>query len=710
MSQPADIPPSQSGPHPQVDAHPHGGLARLVGSVTGSNIKVPKSIWDTVDLAYRQLKNIGGAGTIFTSKSVSKAPTPAQITARAKQSDKILVRLLALQGRFDQVAAMAARTDCEELANLAILRLIEADEDQVELIEELARGDNRAASLALFGLLNTGYSEIAQEIFVQRMEDGTLCRLVQNGLTTAFTLVAFAGRLDQISPGQNFSRIYFDLIFAAVSANPRELVRFLGEILGDPDPLGGRCVSNPCETVPQEIKLMAISLVSNFEPLVRERCLCYAATDPVEAVARLATTLLIDYGGSAEGYLPPDMQPFAMLNMSLLFYLCNLSAAFQWPTVVDFARYDREVDVLVAELESLDLRYDELRQKAIKLTLEAIGRELENIVERRLRSLQGLVNSICAMLSLPNAQLEMGEGSFMAAYIIGRGRVKVAHRLFLDDEPLSIDLMSTLLHEIGHMEQDSLVIRLMADDLGLIFGQHSKHLRPLMERYADAIGYAPDPMFLLAILRLRNDVPLTPADRHRAERLIAASYETEHGHQTGRLIESRLKHLEKSQETLLSGACDSQLLGCLADRRAIESLFKQGQIPVVVLEEIADCQQEFIEIMHDYLTRKYDDVVFVRPSAKGSGNLPTALIGGKRYQLVDLAQRCLRGANLEPLLWIIERLKHLLVEVLKEEQKILRFRLTDIRRAGYHEEEAYVISDRAEVIVKALRQGWYRVT
>jgi hypothetical protein len=66
--------------------------------------------------------------------------------------------------------------------------------------------------------------------------------------------------------------------------------------------------------------------------------------------------------------------------------------------------------------------------------------------------------------------------------------------------------------------------------------------------------------------------------------------------------------------------------------------------------------------------------------------------------------------QLEPLMWVVERLKHLLAEVLEEEQKILRSRLTDIRREGYHEEEAYVISDRAEVIVKALRQGWYRVT
>jgi hypothetical protein len=78
------------------------------------------------------------------------------------------------------------------------------------------------------------------------MADGSLCRMVQEGLTTAFTLLAFAGRLDN-KTGLNFSRAYFDPIFASVSGSPRDLVCFLGEILGDPDPLGGRCVASPCE-------------------------------------------------------------------------------------------------------------------------------------------------------------------------------------------------------------------------------------------------------------------------------------------------------------------------------------------------------------------------------------------------------------------------------------------------------------------------------
>ena len=331
--------------------------------------------------------------------------------------------------------------------------------------------------------------------------------------------------------------------------------------------------------------------------------------------------------------------------------------------------------------------------------LDAIKKEVDAVVERRLRSLQTLVNTICGALNLPHPQLEIGQGSFMAAYIIGRGRIKVTAGLFVDEKPLSTDLMSTLLHEIGHMEQDTLVIRVIADDLGLIFGQHSKLLKPLMERYADTIGYAPDPMFLLGVLRLRNDVHLTEADRARAMTLVDAAYKTENAHGVGKLIEARMEHLEKSEATLESGQCDRQLLSCLANSAAIQSLFKQGQIPAVVLEEIADCQQEFVEVMYDYLQRTAPDVVFVRTP---NSPIPMAMIGGRRNDLVEIAQRIFDRAP-DGLLWIVERLRQLLIEVLKEESKILRSRLSGVRREGYHEEEAYAISDRAEVIVNALQ-------
>jgi ubiquinone biosynthesis protein UbiJ len=75
MTYPSDLTPAQSGPHPQAQPHPNGGLARLVGSVAGSNLS--KSVRDKVDLAYRQLKNMGdSAGNLFAARSPNKNATP----------------------------------------------------------------------------------------------------------------------------------------------------------------------------------------------------------------------------------------------------------------------------------------------------------------------------------------------------------------------------------------------------------------------------------------------------------------------------------------------------------------------------------------------------------------------------------------------------------------------------------------------------------
>ena len=200
-----------------------------------------------------------------------------------------------------------------ETLGLCIMRLIEADEDQVDIMQDLAEGESRAAALALFGLLNTGYTDLAREIFVRRMGDGSLLRMVGEAYTTPFNLVALSGRLDSVCQ-TNFSRTYFDSIWSLVRNSPTDLNRFLGELLGDPDPQGTRCVPVHSESIPQEIKLMALSLLTSCSATARERSLCFAASDPDEAVARLATTMLIDYWGSQAGCVPENMYFFAMLK------------------------------------------------------------------------------------------------------------------------------------------------------------------------------------------------------------------------------------------------------------------------------------------------------------------------------------------------------------------------------------------------------------
>jgi hypothetical protein len=242
--------------------------------------------------------------------------------------------------------------------------------------------------------------------------------------------------------------------------------------------------------------------------------------------------------------------------------------------------------------------------------------------------------------------------------------------------------MSTLLHEIGHMEQDVLVIRMIADDIGLKFGQHAELLYPLYERYAAGIGYAPQSMFLLAVLRLRADRPLTQAQRQRAMRLHQAAYQAKMNHEELRVVKKRFARLSESYDELDDGKHDGQLLGCLGNTKAIAGWFSQGAVPAVLLYEIENCKQD--------LSHLFSSV---------SNSAPPR-------DIVNWAQKAFQSDLRRQILPIVQRLRTLLMQVLSEECQRLDKQMSELRRAGYHEAEAYTISDRVEVIVKALRKNW----
>jgi hypothetical protein len=82
----------------------------------------------------------------------------------------------------------------------------------------------------------------------------------------------------------------------------------------------------------------------------------------------------------------------------------------------------------------------------------------------------------------------------------------------------------------------------------------------------------------------------------------------------------------------------------------------------------------------------------------------------RRKDAITFAQEIHEQGGSEELALSIERFRIVISHMLSEELRRLDSQLSEIRRAGYHESEAYTISDRVEVIVKALRKGWYQFT
>jgi len=608
---------------------------------------------------------------------------PETVQTRALQSQRIRLRLLARQGHLDEVSRVATTTDNEEIATVAVLEILNADIEpaaQNELLVNLARSVSRAAVPSTVVLFNQRQIELAQAIFLERLDNGELAHMIRCGKAKLMSVLDILGALDA-ARGTSYSNQYFEPLFRSLSDNPRQQHLILAEILGDPRPEGFRC-SYERNMISQDVKLHAIALLQHAPIAIIDRALSYAAKDDDELIAHNSIWSLMHLWRSQHGKIPQGLEPFPMLDINLLLQLCQISTAFQWQDASGADEVFRRFGACIEQLEQTEptsCDHTHLVKQA-----EQLQNDIVSITECRINSLQPLVDRITAALGVPNAKLGVSDDEALcAAYLVGTGCVEINRRILLEDKPLSEELMSSLLHEIGHMEQDVLVIRMIADDLNLKFGQHSQLLLPLYERYAAGIGYAPMSMFLLAVLRLRDDRPLTPAQRQRAMRLLEAAHQTKVGHEQAKLLQKRLEHLSLSEQALAQGAYDSQLLTCLRSENSLASLFNRGEVPAILLYEIQNCRQDIERIV-----------------------IPFAGDSKRHRDSVSLAQQLYHSEHHHLVAPIVERMKTLLLQVLSEEDRRLQKQLSEIRRAGYHEAEAYTISDRVEVIVKALRKGW----
>src|SRR5262249_19811993 len=334
---------------------------------------------------------------------------------------------------------------------------------------------------------------------------------------------------------------YFLHVWQSLAGNHIEQVKLLLEILGDPDPMGVRYVPEP-KIIPCAIKLKAIELLRSAGARDYERGLCCATSDPDQPVAYQATLALMQFWQSSQGMIPQGLEPFQLLDTGLLYQLCQISACFQWHDGVATSKICEEFAEVLAEMGSVDPQTEQARYEYLASRRDAYVKQLDELSERRVRSLQPLLNAITTALNLPYVKTIAKDIDAQASYSVGMGMITLSRQVLLQDRPLTEDFMSTLIHELTHMEQDHLMICRIADDLDLKLGQHGKLLIALWTKYSDVVGYAPDHMFLLGVLRMRNDQRLTPAQRVRSERLLDSHLQTAGNNKRCRAIDTRIEH------------------------------------------------------------------------------------------------------------------------------------------------------------------------
>jgi uncharacterized protein YdcH (DUF465 family) len=635
---------------------------------------------------------IGNAGASIRNflvrgvKPSKVAPAPEMVRTRELQSAKIELRLLGRQHRYDDILNIATSNNNDEIARLALLEIVEGDlesTERIQFISAIANSFSRAAVLATVVLYNRGETDLALSIFLERLVNGELAKLVQSGRAKLLSVLDLLGALDTAQETAH-STVYFDQLFQSLSGLPDKQIHALLEILGDPKPSGPRGVFSG-NSITQAVKLKAIDLLRYAPVEIKDRALSFAAKDDDEVIAQLALQQLMHLWQSqnANGMVPQGLEPFPLLQTNLLIQLCQISAAFEWNDRVETGALMQRQAQAQEELARVDVTVNSAAHARLQRQADRIDEEIKRVTANRINNMQPLINKITQSLGIPNAALSTTDDpAVFASYVVGAGCIELHRNILLDDQPLSEDLMSTLLHEIGHMEQDVLVIRMIADDIGLKFGQHAELLYPLYERYAAGIGYAPQSMFLLAVLRLRADRPLTPAQRQRAMRLHQAAYQAKIGHERLTVVKKRFARLSDSYDELDDGKHDGQLLSCLSNTKAIAGWFNEGAVPAVLLYEIENCKQDL-------------SLLF----ASVSKSTPPR-------DIVSWALKAFQSDLNKEILPIVQRLRVLLMQVLSEECQRLDKEMSELRRAGYHETEAYTISDRVEVIVKALRKNW----
>src|SRR5262249_39250888 len=127
-------------------------------------------------------------------------------------------------------------------------------------------------------------------------------------------------------------------------------------------------------------------------------------------------------------------------------------------------------------------------------------------------------------------------------------------------------------------------------------------------------------------------------------------------------------------------------LTCLEEEQSMRSLYQGGRVPEALVEEIRTSRTDLEQIIRDL----YPNDTPASPS-----------------EVISLAQALLNTSFAGHVTPIVDRLKTVLKRVLTQEYRNLNKRKVELMRQGYFEEEAYAVTDRVDVIVKALRKGWF---
>lgn len=157
--------------------------------------------------------------------------------------------------------------------------------------------------------------------------------------------------------------------------------------------------------------------------------------------------------------------------------------------------------------------------------------ELKDALEPRRQQIENLANSVVAnyktqngaLVGIPEVKVELVSadkmGSAVASY--GDGVIRINEAELLNDKSVA-DLLGTIYHELTHNEQQSTIIRALADELKVGATISDTDMIPLKQLYKDRTGGSVSDDYMRRVIGLRNGVELPPEAASRANDLMDA--------------------------------------------------------------------------------------------------------------------------------------------------------------------------------------------
>lgn len=211
--------------------------------------------------------------------------------------------------------------------------------------------------------------------------------------------------------------------------------------------------------------------------------------------------------------------------------------------------------------------------------------ELDDAVQ----SLQGVVDKWTASRGLPKIAVEWyapnGKNYGSAPWAQPTVRLEAT---VLAKSPIT-RTGETLIHELTHIDQHVLLMRRIADRMGVGATATAREtngmLREFRRSYAPEI---PDTSYLNEVIRLRKGQPLSPAQTARADRLMATGPHAQNVYQTFSDAQEKKMILEEALQGTKSAEGSRKFLQSIRDSKETCAAHFNSEIPPASLKEVCE--------------------------------------------------------------------------------------------------------------------------